>query len=233
MKTIGIMGGMSWESTLLYYRLINEGVRARLGGLHSGSILLDSCDFAPMEKLQSKGDWDAIGEILSEKAKRLQAAGAEGVLIATNSMHEVAARVEAILEIPLLHIADAAGMALKRDGVSTIGLLGTRFTMERAFYTDRLKNRFGIDTLVPGSADRELVHGVIYKELCRGVIDSSSRSDYLRIMDDLAGQGAEAVVLGCTEIGILLGEEDTEVPLYDTCLIHTDAAVLWMLGEER
>jgi len=229
MKTIGIIGGMSWESTVLYYRLINEGVRVRLGGLHSGCILLDSCDFAGMVKLQTGGDWAAIGQILSDKASRLQDAGAEGVLIATNSMHEVADVVEGAISVPFLHIADAVGEALTDDGLDTVGLLGTRFTMERPFYTGRLKERFGINALIPGSDNREDVHRIIYQELCRGVVDDNSRLAYLKVMDELVKDGAQAIVLGCTEIGLLLGEGDTDISLYDTAVLHAEAAVRWML----
>lgn len=229
MRTIGIIGGMSWESTALYYRLINEGVRDHLGGLHSGPIILDSCDFAEMEKLQAAGDWEAIGRILSGKASRLQDAGAAAVLIATNSMHEVADIVEAAITVPLLHIADAVGRTLAGDGLDTVGLLGTRFTMERPFYTGRLRDSFGINTLVPGREDRDQVHSVIYQELCRGDICDRSRDVYLQIMDGLVREGAQAIILGCTEIGLLIGDGDTDIPLYDTAVLHARTAVKWML----
>ena len=229
MKTIGIIGGMSWESTALYYRLLNEGVREQLGGLHSASILLDSCDFAEMEKLQTSGDWASIGEVLSDRALKLQEAGAEGILIATNSMHEVADVVEGVIRVPFLHIADAVGEAIIGDGLDTVGLLGTSFTMERPFYTGRLKDRFGIDALIPESGERNQVHRIIYKELCRGVVDDSSKHAYLKIMDELVRKGAQAIVLGCTEIGLLVGEGDTEIPMYDTARLHAEAAVEWML----
>ncbi|MCJ7501073.1 aspartate/glutamate racemase family protein [bacterium] len=229
MRTIGIIGGMSWESTALYYKLINEGVREHLGGLHSASILLDSCDFAGMEELQTAGDWETLGRILSEKALKLQDAGAEGILIATNSMHEVADGVEGAISVPFLHIADAVGEALIGDGFDIVGLLGTSFTMERPFYTGRLKERFGIDALIPESDERNQVHRIIYKELCRGVVDDSSKHAYLKIMDELVRKGAQAIVLGCTEIGLLVGEGDTKIPLYDTARLHAEAAVEWML----
>jgi len=233
MKTIGILGGMSWESTLLYYRVINEGVRERLGGLHSASILLDSGDFAAMETLQAAGEWALIGRILTEKALKLQDAGAEGLLIATNSMHELADLVAGAIDVPFLHIADAVGEALIEDGIQMVGLLGTRFTMERPFYTGRLRERFGIEARIPESEDRERVHRVIYQELCRGIIDDSSRTAYLRIMDELVEEGARAIVLGCTEIGLLVGEDDTQIPLYDTARLHAEAAVRWMLEDSR
>jgi aspartate racemase len=229
MRTIGIIGGMSWESTVLYYKFINEGVRERMGGLHSASILLDSCDFAEMEKFQRAGDWTTIGEILSDKALKLQGAGAEGILIATNSMHEVAKIVEDSIKVPFLHIADAVGEVLIGDGLDTVGLLGTSFTMERPFYTGRLKERFEINALIPESDDRDQVHRIIYQELCRGVVEDSSKQAYLKIMDGLVRKGAQAIVLGCTEIGLLVGEDDTKIPLYDTARLHAEAAVEWML----
>ncbi len=230
MKTIGIIGGMSWESTALYYRWINEGVRIRLGGLHSASLLLDSCDFAEMERLQTAGKWMVIGKILTEKALKLQDAGAAGILIATNSMHEVADEIESSITVPLLHIADAVGQAVSGDGIGTVGLLGTKFTMERSFYTGRLKDKFGIDTLVPEKKDRDEVHRIIYRELCRGIVRSSSKKTYLQIMADLEEMGVQAVVMGCTEIGLLVKDVDTVIPLYDTARIHADTAVAWMLG---
>ena len=229
MKTIGIIGGMSWESTALYYQLINEGVREKLGGLHSASMLLDSCDFAGMEKLQRAGNWTSLGEILSGKASKLQVAGAQGILIATNSMHEVAVVVEGAISVPFLHITDALGEVLRGDGLDTVGLLGTSFTMERVFYTGRLKEKFGIHTLIPEKDERDEVHRVIYHELCRGVIKESSKALYLKTMDELVNKGARAIVLGCTEIGLLVGEGDTDIPLYDTARLHAKAAVEWML----
>jgi aspartate racemase len=229
MRTIGIIGGMSWESTALYYRLINEGVRARLSGLHSGSILLDSCDFAGMEELQTAGEWKAIGQILSQKALKLQDAGAEGILIATNSMHEVADVVEGAIAVPFLHIADAVGETLCDDGVDTVGLLGTRFTMERPFYSGRLEEKYKITVLIPADEDRGQVHRVIYEELCRGIASDSSRRAYLEIMDGLVKKGAQAIVLGCTEMGLLLEEKDTTIPLHDTAKLHAEEAVRWML----
>jgi len=233
MRTIGILGGMSWESTALYYRMINEGVRERLGGLHSASILLDSCDFAAMEMLQAAGDWPLIGRILTEKALKLQDAGAEGLLIATNSMHDLADVVEGAIAVPFLHIADAVGEALMEDGFQTVGLLGTRFTMERPFYTGRLRERFGIEARIPEREDREMVHRVIYQELCRGIVDDRSRGAYLKVMDGLVKGGTQAIVLGCTEIGLLVGEADTQIPLYDTARLHAEATVRWMLGKGR
>lgn len=224
MKTIGVLGGMSWESTAVYYRALNEATRESRGGLHSAPIVLYSLDFAPIEALQHAGDWDGAAQLLVDAAQAVTAAGAELLLIATNTMHRVAQIVEDAVDIPLLHIADATGEALTRDGVSRVGLLGTAFTMEQAFYRDRLQ-RHGVQVLTPGEADRAIVHQVIYEELCVGRVAESSRQAYLRIIDDLAAAGAEGVVLGCTEIGMLVRPGDTSVRLYDTTELHAAAAV--------
>jgi aspartate racemase len=229
MKTIGILGGMSWESTALYYKWINEGIRMRLGGLHSASLLLDSCDFAEMERLQAGGKWLAIGKILSEKALKLENAGAGGLLIATNSMHEVADEIERSINVPLLHIADSVGRAVSSEGITKVGLLGTKFTMERSFYTGRLKDKFGIAILVPETKGRDEVHRIIYQELCRGIVRGSSKKACIEIMSDLEERGAQAIVMGCTEIGLLVDQGDTVIPLYDTARLHADTAVAWML----
>ncbi len=231
MKTIGLLGGMSWESTATYYRLLNEGVRAARGGLHSAQVLLHSVDFAPLEALQHAGHWDAIGAQLAHDARRVQAGGADFLLLCTNTMHKVAPAIEAAIDIPLLHIADATAEALKRQQVHTVGLLGTGFTMEQDFYKGRLTQRHGIEVLVPEQDDRRLVHRVIYEELCLGRIDPKSHSEYLRILDALAAQGAQAVILGCTEIGLLLQQRDTPVPLFDTTAIHAAQAVALALAE--
>lgn len=231
MKTIGLLGGMSWESTTTYYRLLNEGVRAARGGLHSAQILLRSVDFAPLEALQHAGDWDAIGDRLAQDARRVQAGGADFLLLCTNTMHKVAPVIEAAIHIPLLHIADATAEALKRQQVHTVGLLGTGFTMEQDFYTGRLTARHGIEVLVPEQEDRRLVHRVIYEELCLGRIEPASRREYLRILAALAGQGAQGVILGCTEIGLLVSQRDTPVPLFDTTAIHAAQAVALALAE--
>ncbi len=231
MKTIGLLGGMSWESTATYYRLLNEGVRAARGGLHSAQVLLHSVDFAPLEALQHAGDWDAIGEKLAHDARRVQAGGADFLLLCTNTMHKVAPAIEAAIDIPLLHIADATAEALKRQQVHTVGLLGTGFTMEQDFYKGRLTQRHGIEVLVPEQDDRRLVHRVIYEELCLGRIEPTSHSEYLRILDALAVQGAQAVILGCTEIGLLVQQRDTPVPLFDTTAIHAAQAVALALTD--
>ncbi len=231
MKTIGLLGGMSWESTQDYYRILNQEVRRRLGGLHSAAIVLHSVDFEPIERLQRAGDWDGAGRILADAARGLEAAGADFLLICTNTMHRVAGAVEAAVTIPLLHIADATGEAIAARGVGRAALLGTRFTMEQPFYKDRLAARFGLDVMVPEASERELVHRVIYDELCLGVTRDASRAAYRRVIDDLARQGAEGVILGCTEIGMLIGPDDTDLPLFDTTRIHAERAVALALAD--
>lgn len=230
MRTIGIIGGMSWESTLPYYRRINEGVRDRLGGLHSAKLVLLSVDFAEVEAMQSEGRWDEGGELLASAARSLEAAGAECVLIATNTMHKVASQVEAAVNVPLLHIADTAGAAIVGAGIATVGLLGTRFTMEQDFYRSRLQERFGLSVLVPDADDRELVDRVIYTELCCGIISDESRAAFNGVIGRLVERGAEAIVLGCTEIPLLVRAEETPVPLFDTGELHAAAAVEFALG---
>jgi aspartate racemase len=230
MKTIGLLGGMSWESTATYYRLINEGVKQRLGGLHSAQIVLYSVDFGPIETLQHEGDWSATARILAQAARRVEAGGADFLLVCTNTMHRVAAEIEAAIGIPLVHIADATAEVLKRRGVTRVGLLGTAFTMEQDFYAGRLRERFGIEVLVPPVAERRVVHEVIYGELCLGDVRDSSRDRYLSIIDALAARGAEAIVLGCTEIGMLVTPGFTDVPLVDTTELHAAKAVELALG---
>ncbi len=230
MKTIGLLGGMSWESSLEYYRLINEGVKARLGGLHSARCLLWSFDFAEIEALQMAGDWDGAARAMAAAAQSLERGGAEGIVICTNTMHRLAPEVEAAVSIPLLHIADATARHILNDGRRIVGLLGTRFTMEQDFYRGRLESRFGLRVLTPDAPDRATIHEVIYQELCLGDVRENSRRAYLRIIDDLAGRGAEAVILGCTEITLLVQPEHTTVPLYDTTRLHALAAVEWALG---
>lgn len=225
MKTIGLIGGMSWESTAGYYRAVNQGIKKALGGLHSAKIILYSVDFEPIEKLQHAGDWEGTADIVVDAALRVEAAGAEFLLICTNTMHKVAPQVEKALRIPLLHIADATADALIRDGIKKVGLLGTSFTMEQDFYKGRLEQNYGLEVLIPDGEDRKKVHDIIYRELCLGKIVSDSRAEYLRIMDDMAAKGAEAVILGCTEIGMLVNQNDTRVRLYDTTAIHAERAV--------
>jgi len=225
MKTIGLLGGMSWESTVGYYQAINKGIKESLGGLHSAKIAMYSVDFAQIEKLQHSGDWEGTAEILIDAAKNVQAAGADVLLICTNTMHKVAPQIEQAIDIPLLHIADATAEILLEKGIKNVGLLGTAFTMEQDFYKGRLSNNYGLTVHVPTEADRKIVHNVIYKELCLGKVNPSSKVEYLRIIEDLANQGAEAVILGCTEIGILINQSDTDITLLDTTYIHAKKAV--------
>ncbi|HDO1311954.1 aspartate/glutamate racemase family protein [Aeromonas veronii] len=232
MKCIGLLGGMSWESTVSYYQALNRGVRAQLGGLHSARVLLNSVDFAGIERLQHAGDWPATARLLAAEARKLQNGGADFLLIGTNTMHKVAPEIEAAIDIPLLHIADATAVKLRADGITRVGLLGTRFTMEQDFYKGRLQERFGLAVLVPDEAGRERVHRIIYDELCLGEIRESSRAEYLAIIAGLAAAGAEAVILGCTEIALLVGDARAAVPLYDTTAIHAEAAVALALASD-
>jgi aspartate racemase len=224
LKIIGLIGGMSWESTVPYYRQLNETVKERLGGLHSARVILYSVDFHEIERLQHSGDWQAAGVVLADAARALEVAGADFIVLCTNTMHRVAPAIEAAVRIPLLHIADPTADAIKRSGFSTVGLLGTRFTMEQAFYKDRLRERHGLNVLVPAPPDQEFIHRVIYEELCLGKVVAGSRSEYRRIMAGLVDQGAEAIILGCTEISLLVGQSDAAVPLFDTTAIHARQA---------
>ncbi len=228
MKVIGLIGGMSWESTALYYRGINEGVKARLGGLHSARMVLYSVDFQEIEALQQAGNWDRAGDILAKVGASVEAAGADFILLCTNTMHRVAAQVEAAVSIPLLHLADATADRILSRRMKIVGLLGTAFTMEEDFYRGRLENQ-GIEVLIPGAEDRAIVHRVIYEELCRGQIRDVSRTEYLRIIDSLGRQGAQGVIAGCTEIGLLVGTQDTPMTWFDTTAIHVAEAVRWAL----
>ncbi|MBK8067500.1 MAG: aspartate/glutamate racemase family protein [Rhodanobacteraceae bacterium] len=225
MKLIGLIGGMSWESTESYYRLINQAVKARLGGLHSARLVLYSVDFHEIEVLQRAGDWDTAGRLLADAARSLQAAGAEAIVLCTNTMHKVAAAIEATVAVPLLHIADATAAAIVAAGHTRVGLLGTRFTMEEAFYRDRLIDRHDLDVLVPAAAEREDVNRIIYQELCLGVIREESRARYREVISNLVAAGAQAVILGCTEISLLVSAADASVPLFDTTALHARAAV--------
>lgn len=230
-KTIGLIGGMSWESTVPYYRLINETVRAQLGGLHSAKIVLYSVDFDEVEQLQRSANWDAAGDLVAAAARSLAAAGADFLLLCTNTMHKVAPAIEAATAIPLLHIADSTAAQIRRAGFARVGLLGTRFTMEQAFYRERLAQQHGIEVLVPDAADREIVHRVIYDELCLGQVREASRTQYRRIIASLVGQGAQAVILGCTEIPMLVDASDSAVPVFDTTRIHAISAAERALAE--
>ncbi len=224
MQTIGLIGGMSWESTIPYYRQINEAIKERLGGLHSAKIILYSVNFQEIEQLQHQGKWDEAGKILADAALLLQQAGADFLVLCTNTMHKVAPVIESATQIPLLHIADPTAHAIKQAGYKRVALLGTRFTMEQDFYRGRLSHEHGIEVLIPQQDDREQVHRIIYDELCMGVLKEASRQQYREVIQRLASQGAEAVILGCTEISLLIGTEDSPLPLFDTTFIHASAA---------
>lgn len=231
MRTLGLIGGMSWESTAIYYRMLNEGARSRLGGLHSASLILTSCDFAPVAALQAAGDWEGLCASLCADARRLERAGAEAIVLCTNTMHKLAPDLAAAVAIPVLHIVDSTGDALARAGVRRPVLLATRFTMEEPFWRARLEERTGIAALVPDAEGRALVHRVIYEELCRGIVTEASRAAVLSVVDRLAAEeGADGVILGCTEIGLLIGPGDTALPVFDTTAIHAQAALDFALG---
>ncbi|MCM2315921.1 MAG: aspartate/glutamate racemase family protein [Thermoanaerobaculia bacterium] len=232
MKTIGMIGGMSWESTVPYYRVANETVAARLGGLHSAKIVLVSVDFHDLERHMREGDWGAVGERLADSARSLERAGAGCIVLCTNTMHKVAGAIERAVGLPLLHIVDAAAGEIARHGVRRVGLLGTRFTMEDDFYRGRLRERHGIEAIVPSEADRETVNRVIFDELCRGRVLEGSRAAFRRIMGGLVDAGAQAIVLGCTELAMLVGPDDAAVPVFDTTALHARAAAEWALGED-
>ncbi|MFM2598527.1 aspartate/glutamate racemase family protein [Vibrio fortis] len=230
MKTTGLLGGMSWESTASYYKALNEGVKSRLGGLNSAKVVLFSVNFDEIEKLQHQGKWDETAVLLSDAAESVEKAGADFLMICTNTMHKVVPEIESRISIPVLHIADATANVLQADGIEKAGLLGTRFTMEQDFYKGRLKDKFGMDVVVPSSEDQDAVHTIIYDELCKGVIKESSKKQYLTIIDKLYAEGAQAVILGCTEIALLVNQQDTQVPLYDTTEIHAKQGVEYALS---
>jgi aspartate racemase len=229
MRTIGLLGGMSWESSVEYYRLLNEAVRERLGGLHSAECVMWSVDFAPIEELQRSGDWDEAARRLAALGRRLDEAGAECLVLCTNTMHRLADEVQAAIEIPLLHIADATAARVRAAGVDTVGLLATRYTMEQDFYRGRLAERHGLRVLVPPEPDLTLVHEVIYRELCQGQVLDGSREEYRRVIAGLEAAGADGIIYGCTEIDLLVGPEDASVPVFDSTRIHVEAAVDWAL----
>jgi aspartate racemase len=230
MKTIGLIGGMSWESSIEYYRIINRVTHERLGGLNSARSIMISVNFSEIEPLMGRGDWDPIARQLIEAARSLQRIGADVLVICTNTMHKLAEQIEGQIAIPLLHIADATGRVLQTAEMKTVALLGTRFTMEEAFYRDRLQKGFGLEVRIPDREDIAVVDDVIFKELCRGKIRDDSRKRYVEIIDRLADAGAEGVVLGCTEIGLLVDQKDSRIPLFDTTRIHAEAAVDFALG---
>ena len=230
MKTIGMIGGMSWESSIEYYRIINQTVKEKLGGLHSAQSLMYSVDFAEIEILQNEGRWDEATQAMIEAAQHVEAGGADFVIICTNTMHKMADEVEAAIGIPLLHIADATADAIKAQGLSKIGLLGTRFTMEEDFYHERLVEKHGLEVLIPEAEDREIVHRVIYDELVLGEIQPESREAYKGIIEKLIAKGTQGIILGCTEIGLLIKDGDSPVPIFDTAYIHAVAAVEYALS---
>jgi len=231
-KTIGLIGGMSWESSIEYYRIINEAVKERLGGLHSAKCIMHSVDFAEVEPLQHEGRWDEAAEHMVRAAQSVEAAGADFLVLCTNTMHKTADKMEEQISIPFLHIADATARKVIADGLKTVGLLGTRFTMEDDFYKGRLIDRHSLEVIVPHEDERQIVHQVIYDELCLGRIEAASKQKYVGIMNNLVSQGAEAIILGCTEIGMLVGPDDCDVPVFDTTRIHAEAAVDLALVDE-
>ncbi|HOW85484.1 MAG TPA: aspartate/glutamate racemase family protein [Candidatus Aminicenantes bacterium] len=230
MKTLGLIGGTTWHSTVDYYRLINQGVQERLGGHSSAAMVMVSVDFAPVQDLQDKGDWSALGRLMVRAAKTLEGAGAEAIVICANTMHQLAPDIAAACRLPIIHIADAAAAAVKGRGLTAVGLLGTRFTMEMDFYRARLEKEHGLKVLVPDAPERAVVHDVIYDELGRGLVREESRRAYVKIIDGLAGRGAQGVILGCTEIPLLIKEKDSPVPVFDTTALHAAAAVDFALG---
>lgn len=233
MKTIGLLGGMSWESTAHYYRLLNQQINAKLGGLHSAKIAMVSVDFQPLEKFMRQGKWAECGEQLALAAQKVEAAGADFLLICTNTMHKVAHVIDEAVNIPLLHIADATAEKIKSSNINTVGLLGTNFTMEEEFYKGRLENKHGLTVIIPSPEDRRVIHNVIFEELCRGKIRNESRMAFLDIIEKMHNQGAKAVIEGCTEIDMLLGQNHGSIPLFDTTALHVEQAVCFALAEEE
>ncbi|MEQ9722380.1 aspartate/glutamate racemase family protein [Yersinia alsatica] len=229
MKILGLIGGMSWESTIPYYRMINQQVKEQLGGLHSAKIILYSVDFHDIEQLQAKGDWPTAAQLLSDAAVSLKRAGAEVIVVCTNTMHKVADEIEAASGLPLLHIADATAAQIKQQGISKIGLLGTRYTMEQDFYRGRLTEKHNIEVITPDSTDREIINRIIYEELCLGIINETSRQEYRRIMGKLEQQSVQGIIFGCTEITLLVNAQDANVPVFDTTAIHAKAAAEYAL----
>ncbi|MEE6450311.1 aspartate/glutamate racemase family protein [Gottfriedia acidiceleris] len=230
MKTIGLIGGMSWESSLLYYQIMNESVKEKLGGHHSAKSLLYSVDFQEIKTLQFEDRWDELTKIMIEIAKKLETSGADCLVICTNTMHKMAKDVEESVKIPLLHIADATAKEIVKNGIKKVALLGTAFTMEHDFYKGRLIEQFGLDVIVPNEAERKLIHTIIYEELCLGIVKEESKQIYLNIIDHLIERGAEAVILGCTEITMLISQENCSIPIFDTTRIHAESAVDFALG---
>lgn len=232
MKTIGVIGGMSWESSAEYYRLLNRYAKARLGGHHNARSLMVTVDFATIEADQRAGNWASLGQQMADAARQLEQGGADIVMLATNTMHRVCESIEQTIHVPFLHVADPTGAALRRAGVERVGLLGTRYTMEQTFYVGRLRERYGLETVIPDEPGCADVHRIIYDELCHGTIDAHSRTTYQRVIEDLAARGAQAVILGCTEITLLIKPEDSVLPVFDTTALHAQAAVDWAISED-
>lgn len=232
MKTIGVIGGMSWESSAEYYKLLNRHAKARLGGHHNARSLMLTVDFAPIEANQRAGDWNALGQQMADAARQLERGGADLVMLATNTMHRVYESIEAAIDVPFLHIADPTGSALRAAGIDRVGLLGTRYTMEQTFYTGRLRERYGLETVIPDEAERVDVHRIIYDELCHGKVNDASRAVYQCVIEALAARGAQAVILGCTEITLLIKPEDSVLPVFDTTALHAQAAVEWAIDSK-
>jgi len=230
-KTIGLLGGMSWESSIVYYRIINQSVKRQLGGLHSAKCLMVSVDFAEIEALQHADQWEALTQMMIDAARVLETGGADLLVICTNTMHRMAGEIQAALNIPLLHIADAAGDAITAQGLTKVGLLGTRFTMEGDFYRSKLEQDHGLGVLIPSEVERETIHRIIYDELVRGEIKEHSRTAYLDVIDHLQANGAQGIILGCTEIPLLVRQCDVPIPIFDTTTLHAEAAVTWTLAE--
>lgn len=230
MKVLGLIGGMSWESTVIYYQLVNRRVREKMGGLHSSRCIIFSFDFAEIESLQAAGNWEEAANLMSQAAASLQRGGAEGIVICTNTMHKLASAVESGGGLPLIHIADATAERIKREGFHRVGLLGTRYTMEQDFYKGRLIEKYGLEVVTPDEPDRDTVHSIIYDELCHGVITEKSLSAYVEIVNRFASTGAQCVILGCTEIGLLLKQDSVSLPLFDTTVIHAEAAADWAMS---
>ncbi|HEX7910000.1 MAG TPA: aspartate/glutamate racemase family protein [Paraburkholderia sp.] len=229
MKTIGVIGGMSWESSVEYYKLLNRYAKARLGGHHNARSLMLTVDFASVEANQRAGDWAALGQQMADAARQLERGGADLVMLATNTMHRVYESIEAVIEVPFLHIADPTGNALRAAGIERVGLLGTRYTMEQTFYTGRLRERYGLETVIPDETERADVHRIIYDELCHGNVNDASRKVYQQVIEALAARGAQAVILGCTEITLLIKPDDSVLPVFDTTALHAQAAVDWAI----
>jgi aspartate racemase len=232
MKTMGMIGGMSWESTLEYYRIVNETVKIKLGGFHSAKCILYSVDFEEVEKLQHLGDWDELTRLMMDAARRLEGAGADFVIICTNTMHKMADEVQGVIRIPILHIVDVTAEAIRANGEKRIGLLGTKFTMEQEFYKGRLRDKYGLEILIPGEEDRQVVHDILYSELCLGEIKELSKNKFKSIIQNLVERGAQSVILGCTEIPLIVSQDDYDIPVYDTTALHARAAVDFALQKK-